>query len=206
MSAVKEQAAIEFGIAFEHYVGSGVLRVVDLRNAHRRGRRCDVLRVRYDLQGCQEEHERAACHELAWFIQSQLNARMSYASVLHQIRRILRDHGLNDEPYEPQPRDHGPRGPVWYVLESIRGVDAPLPRLSISHDAWSLSADERGVLILDHSDRFNEPAEMNRGHNGKAYQAVKKHFAALKAAPSMSAAARILSDAGIPMHYWCRMD
>ena len=91
---------------------------------------------------------------------------------------------------------------------TIKGIDAPREKLVAGKDGvWSGHADENGISLLDHTDHYNEPAEITtRQSTSEAYRLAAKVWEKVKQAASMHEASDILTAAGCQLHGYCRMD
>jgi hypothetical protein len=179
--------------------GCGSIRIVDMTNANKRGKTCDVISID---GGDSWSYERA---NDKWQAYRQL---VGLLTEMHGSDFESRG-GVNlDVEFETILKTARELGCNVIERDAIRGIDAPKPVLTAGVDgAWSASAGSDGVSLADHTDRFNEPREITSGQTANAaYKLAAKVWGKLANCTTMHEASRILSEAGCRLHYYCAMD
>lgn len=193
-------------IHIQIWSGTGSMRIVDMANASKRGKTCNAFCVRGEQPRWVSEdrtEQRAAMHYtrairlLVGGDEARGVREVKYEELLAQVQGLVaqaRADGVNEN---------------WLSihLETVRGIDAPKPRLEFSNDKFSACADEEGIHLSDLVDQNNLPAMCTFKQSGaKAYDIAAKVWDKVKTAKSMYDAGSILSGAGARLHSWCRMD
>ncbi len=183
--------------------GSGSARVTDMTFAGKRGKTCQVLTVHGEgsrwIEPSRTEQRKAMDYttEIHELIKSSA-VESSFEEIQKQVTSVI-----------DRARADGV-GENWLSLESrtIRGVDAPKPKLVIDADGFSACADDDGITINDKRDLNNEPSMITRHDQAKnaAYAIAAKVWEKVKSAKTFSEAGNILSGAGAKLHYYCRVD
>jgi hypothetical protein len=179
---------------------SGSARIVCMANAGLRGKRCRVLR----LSG--------------WLVSAPMSDEARLASDWTRRLLDLIDKLGPADPFEmardrllellEQARAEGVRSGVLDLYdETIRGVDAPRPRLTAGvAGVWSASADEDGVCLRSLNDP-NEWTEITHDQTGAAaYAAAAKVWEQMQHAKTRREASDMLHAAGCRLHGFCAMD
>ena len=178
---------------------TGSIRIIDMTNANKRGKTCNVFVVDGgDPWSCDRNPEQwqafkrlqgmlAEMHGSDFESRGGVNLDAEFETILSAAREL----GCNICERDP-----------------IRGIDAPKPELTAGVDGvWSASASERGISLADHTDRYNEPREITSGQTcSAAYKLAAKVWDKLANCKTMHEASRILSEAGCRLHYYCAMD
>jgi hypothetical protein len=179
------------------WTGSESVRITDMANAGKRGKRCRVIRFQGWRPSAGDATARAAADLCATVIgwAEHLDLATSFDSVAAELRAMVQAAAL-------------PAHCAGIHEEEIRGIDAPRPRLTAGLDGvWSGSVDESGVSLSDHTDRFNEPAACTHNQSeARAYDLAARVWPRVRACRTMSEAKDVLRAAGCRLHYWCRVD
>jgi hypothetical protein len=186
-------------IHVQTWSGGGSLRITEMVNAGKAGKRCRILGFRGWLNtGTTEEAQRA--HTLAVVARDWAN-RLDTSTTLEDAETALRALVAEFAPL--------PAYACEIYVDDIRGVDAPRPKLTAGVDGkWSASADENGVFVSEDADSYNEPAMCTPSSqsNARAYQLAAKVWGQVEQCQTFSQVGNVLRDAGCKLHYWCRMD
>lgn len=176
-------------------------RITDMTNAGKRGKTCRLLRFRgSSAMPWPNPVSHAAC-DATDEILGRLGGLPESASfddvaaLLHNAVAVARAAGVSADLV------------AVFDDETVRGVDAPKPKLTAGNEKWSGYIDEDGVHLEDLSDKNNLPHERTHGQApDKAYKLAKKVWHLVERAETMGAAAKILREAGCALHGWCAMD
>jgi len=180
-------------------------RITDMTNAGKRGKTCRVLSFR----GCPWD---------SWSGDDlQKQSKQVSNNVMHVIEGLLPASPTCDfdtaagmiEAMIDKARAEGiPESYVAAYRAEIRGVDAPVEKLTASGEGWSASADENGISIDDEKDQCNLPCMItsHKQKDSEAYRLAVKVWDQVKTATSFNNVGDILSAAGCRLHYFCRMD
>ena len=186
-------------IHVQAWSGSGGIRITEMLNAGKRGKRCRAMRFQgsFSSYSPTEAHERAhtlTMVAIGWAQSLDLGTPFDAAKA--HLEALIAQYGPLPEGY------------AALYQEDIRGVDAPREKLTagVPH-RWSAKVDESGVFVSDDSDRHNEPALCTHQQtNGSAYERAARVWESVRACKSFSEVWEVLSGAGCKLHYWCRMD
>ena len=188
------------------WYGSGTAAVTDMADAGKRGKKCRRLYVSGwigvgQVPGSDAEKVADATREIIRFLTDECDENSDYDTVAAAVRTIAGNCNYG--------HDIKPTMMIHVTEETIRGIDAPKPKLTAGIDGvWSAVADKDGIMMRDLTDAANCPAEhtsCKQTHHA-AYQIAAKVWETVKAAKTMSEASRVLRDAGAKLHYWCMMD
>lgn len=169
--------------------GSQSVRVTDMTNAGKRGKTCRTVhasftgRIGDDAAGYGEW-----LHAINDTLPALDAGETSFDDVLTFLRALA---GL---------------ATIELREETIRGVDAPLAKISTSGPKFTASANEDGVTVCCLVDRANLPQALSRGSNAKAYAIAAKVFPTLRPEMTIHEVVSALVAAGVDMHSYCAMD
>ncbi len=182
---------------------AGNARVTDMTNAGKRGKTCATLVIHgegarwVDPKNVAQRVAMSFTTEVLTYLRS-LGAAVEFLEVAFKVAAIVsraQAEGLSSEWL------HADQG-------SIRGIDAPKPKLTVDAPFFSACADEDGITIDDKKDANNQPCMITSSAQtkGAAYSIAAKVWGQVCKATTFSEAGRILSEAGARLHYYCRMD
>lgn len=178
-------------------------RITDMTNAGKRGKACHTLTIHGEGSRWvdpKHEEQRAAMEFTSqiFAIAKSFGAGADFSDVVTKIKQVAE-----------RAREAGV-GENWlhYDDGSIRGVDAPKPKLTVDAPFFSACADEAGIVLDDKKDANNQPCMITSSAQtkGAAYAIAAKVWGQVCQATTFSEAGRILSEAGARLHYYCRMD
>lgn len=205
-------------IHVRNWTGTGSVRVIDMTNAGKRGKRCEAIHYQGQrwgrLQSQMSEAEKASEKgSLAIeFYVARLAGKTPNDSINMVIDADYAEVAGTIKAMVAEARAAGAE--TWAINaydEVIRGVDAPVAPLSASSAKVSVSADESGISIRDLVDANNWPAMISiRQSEQQAYRYAAKVWPAVVEAVAqgagMYAIGDILSNAGCNLHSYCMMD
>jgi hypothetical protein len=176
----------------------GSATVVDMTNAHKRGKKCRELRF---------------CGWMPYGDDPKVvTARDTTSGVLGYLRGVSMDADYDQVRARViemiLTAGFGNDRTVTTYDEEIRAIDAPREALKAGvENKWSGRADESGIAIDDLTDQINLPCCITSGQTGsRAYELARKVWEQVKACQTFSQAWDVLSKAGCQLHYFCRMD
>ena len=189
-------------IHVQTWSGSCTARITDMANAGKRGKTCRVLR----FSGC--PWPSGTGNDL------QQRGRQATADILQAIEGFTPDRdfdmvaALLQAAIQKARNDGIPESHVAAYPEELKGIHAPVPRLTASGEGWSASADESGISVNDDADAYNMPCMITPSGqtNNQSYKLAAKVWEQVKAATSFHDVGDILRAAGCKLHYYCRMD
>lgn len=180
-------------IHIKTFRGGGDATVIDMTQAHKRGKTCRRFRAIGAMRTYDTDADRNATGAMLAAADA-LTAEATYDDAVAAIRAAADGYGATL---------------IDFFEDAIRAVDAPLPRLVAGVDGvWSGSADETGIRLADLTDRANEPRAITHHSqtNRAAYARAAKCWPHVCAAKTMWDAQRVLSAAGCRLHSYCSMD
>lgn len=184
-------------IRIESPLRSNSIRIIDMTNAGKRGKKCKV----FDFCGSSsygrsipETIEERITYEIKQFVTSEEFPKTFDESVSAIMAKI---------------KDSGTSFPFYVKSFEIKGVDAPRKKLYAGLEGvWSGYVDSNGVHLADLTDKLNEPREIthhSQSYN-KAYDLAAKVWDKVQGAKTINEASQILRDAGCKLHFFCAMD
>lgn len=199
-------------IHVRNWTGDNSATITDMANAGKRGKVCQRFHLQgYHYHGSREDAQAMASERgifaIAGYVAKLAGKKFGdaidvvidgdYAEVVAEISRMAAEAKANGA-YSWAFNSHA---------DEIKGIDAPKPKLVAGNDKFSASADNDGIHIADHTDKYNEPREITHNQtNAKAYAIAAKVWDQVKAAADFRQASQILSAAGARLHYYCAMD
>lgn len=179
-------------IHIKTFRGGGDATVIDMTQAHKRGKTCRRFRAIGAARTYDTDADRNATGAMLAAADA-LTDEATYDGAVAAIRAAAAGYGATL---------------ISFFEDTIRAVDAPLPRLVAGVDGvWSGSADETGISLADLTDRANEPRAITHNQSNRAaYARAAKCWPQVCAAKTMYEADRILTAAGCRLHGYCAMD
>lgn len=182
------------------FSGSGTVRVTDMTNAGKRGKTC--AQVSFNPKNWNDNSATAQLADWCHLTPEQ-RANITYPRCLEtgSFHELIADDfdALCAELVGKADLDR-----VDVDVRTIRGVDAPKPKLKAGFGDWSASATDDGVSLRRYD--VNEWTEISREHPNKAYEKAARVWSKVQKAASFNEASNILSAAGISLHGYCGMD
>lgn len=179
-------------IHIKTFNASGDATVIDMDLAHKRGKHCRRFRAIGAARNCDTDADRNATGAMLAAADT-LTPEATYDDAVAAIRAAAAGYSATL---------------ISFFEDTIRAVDAPLPRLTAGIDGvWSARADDTGIHLADLTDPANEPRAITHNQSNRAaYACAAKCWPKVQAAKTMYEAARILTAAGCRLHSYCAMD
>jgi hypothetical protein len=162
---------------------AGSIRVTDIRNAGRRGKRCQQLGV-WDDMIAKHEH-------LADTLSSLLVAGAECGASIAEMAQACADAGL-----------------TGYEVQDLRSVDVEPTELSVTGRHVRVTATDLDVCIRDLDDRMNEPTAIARKRSDakKVHGWVRRNLVRVNESTFRELINTIRSECGVSLHQWCAVD
>ena len=195
---------MEKTIHVKTWTGACNARITDMTNAGKRGKKCSVLRFKGALWGHgvgtpDQQHAKEVSTQIFYAIEDLRDESPScdFATAAGIIETMIADARLQGIP----------ESYIAVYREEIRGVDAPVEKLTAHGDGWNALADENGITVNDTRDLYNEPCMItSRQKKSQAYRLARKVWDRVAKAISFHEVGDILREAGCNLHYFCRVD
>lgn len=167
-------------------------RIVDMTNAHKRGKTCRVVEL--------DAHTSTG----SAFIRGTLTNWVKTPETKAAFGVFLPDVDFDTLLANIKARG---TDDIYLREREIRGVDAPRETLSHTTETFSVTVNSSGVHLRDLVDRHNEPTMITSGQTAlSAYSKAKKVWDKVTAATSYYEVADILRKAGCKLHSYCAVD
>ena len=184
-------------IRIESPLRSNSIRIIDMTNAGKRGKKCKVFDFCGTLHyegGIPETIEERITYEIKQFVTSEEFPKTFDESVSAIMSKI---------------KESGTSFPFYVKSFEIKGVDAPKEKLIAGlSGVWSGYVNENGISLSDQTDQNNLPCEITHHtqSDNTAYRLASKVWREVQQAKTMREASNILEKAGCKLHSFCAMD